>query len=83
MNPIWLIRLAAKRLLVWARLGAGLPEYCQVCGRRQPIVWHAPDRLWLEVNGREGGVLCPECFDRLAAEKGLWLRWTPSDKELT
>ena len=79
MNPFWLIRRAAKRLLIWALLGPFLPEYCQVCGRGQPFLWHAPDHLWLEVHGKLDGVLCPECFERRAIAKGLWLLWTPND----
>lgn len=78
MTLIWLLRRAVKRLVIWAGLGPVLIEYCKECGRRQRLVWHASGCLWLEVNGKEGGVLCPECFDRLAAEQGYLLTWTPS-----
>ena len=77
MNPYWLIRRAVKRLIIWIGIGPCMIEYCKVCGRRQPLVWHAPDHLWLGVHGHKDGVLCPECFDRRAVEKGYWLQWSP------
>ena len=72
----WKTRLALK--LFWRHVGQSwrLIEFCKICGRQQPLVWHAPDHLWLVVNGREGGVLCPECFNRQARKKGYWLRWS-------
>ena len=78
-NPYWLMRRCFKRLVIWLGLGAVLTEYCRVCGRRQPLVWHAPDRLWCIVNTSVHGVLCPECFNRLAQEEGHWLEWTCRD----
>ena len=72
----WKIRLTLK--LFWRYFGRSwrLIEFCKVCGRRQPLVWHAPDPLWLDVIGRkDGDVLCPECFTRAARVKGHWLRW--------
>jgi hypothetical protein len=72
----WLVRLLSK--WVWRYiLRRGLIEYCKRCGRRQPLVWSAPDALWLAVNGSEHGVLCPKCFDDLAHRQGTFLRWMP------
>lgn len=78
MNPYWLTRRAVKRLIILVGLGARLTEYCRLCGKRQPLTWHAPDELWLAVNGSEDGVLCPECFDRRASEMGFRLTWGPT-----
>ena len=81
MNPYWLIRRAVKRLVIWVGLGSYLHEYCKVCGRRQPLVWQAPNDPGLSVIGRERGVLCPECFSRRAAAMGYWLMWSPDSEE--
>ena len=53
-------------------------EHCQSCGRGYSLVWTAPDAMWTAVTGRtEGGLRCPDCFDREAwATVGL-LRWVP------
>lgn len=59
----WWLRVRVKRWLARRTL---IIEFCEVCGREQPVVWHADDSLWLAVVGRSGGVLCPECFDRRA-----------------
>ena len=44
-------------------------ELCQNCGKRFKIVWHIfCDEIWKKITGKEeGGILCPECFDSLAA----------------
>lgn len=73
----WLIRRAAKRVILWVGLGPWIGEYCRACGRRQVLVWHAPDPLWRVVNGSKDGVLCPECFDRLAGDAGYAVQWRP------
>lgn len=72
----WRMRWAAKTFVIRCGLGDRLIEFCQRCGRRQPLVWRAPDALWLEINeGKQGGVFCPECFDDLAQARGISLRW--------
>jgi hypothetical protein len=71
----WKIRLWSKRLVIWIGLGPSLIEFCKRCGRKQPLVWHAPDELWLAVTGQTAGVFCPECFDALAREKGMAVVW--------
>ena len=53
-------------------------ECCYRCGIRQPLVWWCSnDELWREVtNFKEGnGIYCPNCFDRMAKEKGIAIRW--------
>ncbi len=73
----WKTRLPLKLFWRYAGRSWRLIEFCKVCGRRNhPLVWDAPDSLWLVVNGSESGVLCPECFTRAAKAKGHWLRWT-------
>lgn len=60
--------------------GDHLIETCLRCDREQPIVWEAGPGLWAMVadfDPPERGVLCPECFDDLAREQGLGLRWHP------
>ena len=51
-------------------------EFCKDCGARQPIVWHATDDLWDRISG-DKNVLCPNCFDKRADQKGILLMWTP------
>lgn len=53
-------------------------EICGLCGRRVGLVWWAPDDLWRRLTGwREGGTMCPRCFDGLAAEDRVVLVWRP------
>ncbi len=82
----WSIRLTVKDLVCAIGLGDRLVEYCERCGRRQPLYWRADNTTWAEVTGYqtpEGdnapGVLCPECFDTLAQRcPGITtLRWVP------
>ena len=54
-----------------------LCEFCGKCGKHQPLVWTADDDLWNELNGGPNGVLCPECFDKEADRRGIFLRWKP------
>ena len=54
----------------------GVSEQCRICGRGY-MLWHAPDPLWMELNGRYGGTLCPRCFDGRAREADIRLVWTP------
>lgn len=56
-------------------------EFCGDCGKKQSLVWTAPDFLWIEVYGSEYGVLCPECFDKRCAKLGKFIRWTPEEEE--
>ncbi len=83
---LWPIRLAAKRLIIMIGLGARLTEYCDRCGRRQPLVWWSDDSLYAAVMGTSPergdnmtGSPCPECFDEFASKRvpGLILRWWP------
>ena len=76
-----------RRLVVWTKTFAChfmvIVEFCDDCGRRQPLVWTSSDALWTETTGKQsvltdgGGVLCPECFDKKARANGLMLRWVP------
>lgn len=52
-------------------------EFCHHCGRRQPLVWHAPDSLWVQLRGDDPGPLCPKCFDNEAKKQSLLLLWRP------
>lgn len=81
---IWRVRLAAKWLVLRAGWGAALIEYCDDCGREQPLVWWSEDPLWTHVTGIRdgGGVYCPECFDRRADALGLLLQWRPTVLEV-
>lgn len=71
------LRLWVKRLIVAVGLGDRLVEFCEVCGRRQPLVWWSSDALWLQLNGRVNGAVCPTCFDCEAERQGMILRWVP------
>lgn len=72
-----MIGLARLKLLL--RRVITLVEFCRDCGRHQPMLWQAEDKLWEEVTGRTdgGGVYCPECFSRRADRMGITLRWVP------
>jgi len=50
-------------------------ETCQNCGHRHDAVWAADDETWLAVMGSPAGFLCPGCFHRLAADKGIHIKW--------
>ena len=54
-----------------------LIEFCHRCGVRQPVVWWCEsDDVWREVTGCDGnGIFCPTCFDKMAAAKGLFIRF--------
>ena len=80
----WRVRIAVKDLVCYAGFGSRLIEYCEGCGVRQPLVWWSNNALWADVTGEEtpagdnaSGILCPECFDRRAATRGIALRWHP------
>ena len=49
-------------------------ERCQDCGRRY-VLWGAPDDLYAEVHGSPHGLLCPLCFERQAAARGIVVRF--------
>ena len=67
----WLKTLLAKVVLV--------DEFCHRCGVEQPLVWWCEDqRLWTEITGcHENGILCPDCFNKLAKNRGLLIKWFP------
>lgn len=56
-------------------------ESCQDCGRRY-VLWYAPDKLYRKVHGNSQGLLCPSCFDKQAATKGIRLKWIPEEYKL-
>lgn len=81
MKLFYLIRILLKKL--WLKLGFLVIEYCDRCGIQMPVVWWCePNELWAEVTGYEaeegsyaGGCYCPVCFDILANEKGIAIRF--------
>src|ERR1700726_2726660 len=70
---LWPIRLAWKNFVCRVGYGDWLIEYCEYCGRRQPLVWWTEDAIWQAVKRGEPGSPCPECFDREAAKVGIHL----------
>lgn len=48
---------------------------CQNCAGHN-IGWFAPNDLWNEVVGSEGGIFCPDCFAAMAAEKDISVWFT-------
>ena len=86
--------MAALRRL-WSAYALGHAcETCQRCGREY-LLWHADDELygrvtgmwpepWDDGSGRTelaGGLFCLGCFDQMAEERGISLRWTPKEIE--
>ena len=61
-------------------------EFCHLCGRRQPLVWWCEsDELYLRLikpvarwpfRRLESGIVCPQCFDKLAVKAGIVLMFT-------
>jgi len=60
-----------------------LVQFCDRCGRsgRLWVSWWADMSLWEavagNVNGHHHGCYYPNCFDWLARQKGVFLRWKP------
>ena len=52
-----------------------LIEFCHRCGRKQPLVWHAPNEIWERFCGAYS-ILCPECITHNADKGGTLLYWT-------
>jgi len=52
-------------------------EICQRCGGKVNIVWWCADiHIWSKVTGCDGnGVLCANCFDGLANDKNIFVRF--------
>lgn len=55
-----------------------LIEFCKKCGVKQPLVWSASDELWNRVSG-DYNVLCPNCFNTIATQKGIHVQWQVTD----
>jgi hypothetical protein len=64
--------------MTWARRYPW--ELCQECGRpnayEPPFAWRADDAMWRKlVNADGSGLMCPSCFNQLAAAHGIRLYW--------
>jgi len=48
-------------------------QTCKVCGRRDIICFHVPDKIWEDVipKNYRSLVVCLRCFDTFASEKGV------------
>ena len=82
----WKWALKSKTPIAWLRtmwlsyvLGHD-GESCQDCGKRY-INWFCDydSDLYLRVHGNNGGLLCPNCFDKQAQKKGIKLRWEATE----
>ncbi len=45
-------------------------DFCQECGKEN-VSWYADNDLWNAVMPDDGGILCPQCFEKKAKDKGL------------
>lgn len=45
-------------------------DICQQCGGKN-VVWSADNDLWNELMGGPNGIVCPQCFEKVAEEKGV------------
>ena len=52
-------------------------EICKHCGDVSAVGFSVSDKIWLEVNGSENGVLCLKCFTKKA--ENLHIAW---DKDI-
>ncbi len=75
-RAFWFIRKILKFCICRLRVMV-IIEYCDTCGRRQPLVWWATDDLWDRLVPN-GGVQCPKCFHELARKAGIALVWVPT-----
>jgi hypothetical protein len=85
ISPLAKFRLLTKDLIVLFGYGDLLIEYCDLCGIKQPLDWWSDDELYTKSTGREagcdsGGSPCPICFDKLARERGVSIRWKPEEQ---
>jgi hypothetical protein len=75
------LRLLLKNIMCRIGIGDWLIEYCDECGRRQPLVWWCDSQeVYFKVTGDRLGSPCPECFNRIAHERGFFLRWYAVDE---
>jgi len=44
-------------------------DYCQIC-KGKNVCWYAPNEIFNSVNGNDIGIMCPQCFEKMAKEKG-------------
>ena len=72
MRIFYKLRVIIKKLACKHML---LIEFCHTCGRKQPLVWASSDDLWEELTSGPNGILCPECFDKLATSKKVFIYW--------
>lgn len=72
--------------LYYTQVLGHISELCGECGRRYEgglgrqrefFIWHSPQPLWQEINGRYGGLRCPQCFNRAVRAAGYGVAWTP------
>lgn len=70
---------ASVRRLYWIFVRGYEYEICNHCGcpvgRCTGSWWKADDALWIEVNGRSEGVMCPPCFTEACKAKGFVIHW--------
>lgn len=57
--------------------GGNEGEHCRRCKKLYHEVYEVSDELWKKVIGWENGegLLCLECFTRMAFEKGIAIFW--------
>lgn len=73
---VYRIELKEKKKVADTRYSSIGGKLCENCNSRYKVVWKAPDNLWYAVTRKTGeGLICPRCFDALAAANGLPLSW--------
>lgn len=45
-------------------------DYCEQCGGKN-VVWSADNDLWNELMEKREAIICPQCFEKLAEDKGV------------
>lgn len=60
-----------------------MAERCQECHTEYNDVYIVPDHIWYVVTGKltGAGLLCMQCFTKLAKEKGIIPFWSCGDRE--
>ena len=54
-----------KEMMLWKY------ESCNKCGRCFRLSTNWKDNLWIRINGKSEGTLCPECFISEAQKRGI------------
>lgn len=58
-----------------------MSEKCQRCGKSYNTIYTLPNKIWRKISPKNSlsGLLCPECAEKAAREKGIILYWVAKE----